>query len=70
MSRKWILGFLIALLLSGGCISYNLDNEPSWTDKYEHEKRHMRAFWQDLSGIHRFIDRYFFNFDETDPARY
>ena len=53
-----------------GCIGYNQEWDPSWTDDFAHEKRHFRAFWQDLASIHRFIDRHLFNFDETDPGRY
>lgn len=62
----------IGILLSSltGCIGYNTNWEPSWTDKYEHEKRHLRAVWQDMSDMHRFIDKYLFGFDENDPSRY
>ncbi|MEK7448937.1 MAG: hypothetical protein AAB019_05565 [Planctomycetota bacterium] len=69
LKRMICLGALM-LSLCAGCIGMNPDNEPSWTDDFEHEKRHFRAAWQDLSSIHRFIDRHLFNFDETDPSRY
>ncbi|MDI6733512.1 MAG: hypothetical protein QME16_06310, partial [Planctomycetota bacterium] len=63
---------LIALLLGAvsGCIGYNLQWEPSWVDGFEHEKRHFRAWQQDMSAIHKFIDKHLFNLDEEDPTRY
>jgi hypothetical protein len=64
-----VLFGLVATIFSG-CIGYNTNWDPSWTDRYEHEKRHFRAFWQDMSSIHRFIDRHLYNFDENDPGRY
>jgi len=72
MGKYLRIGLLIVALIGGlmGCIGYNTNWDPSWTDRYEHEKRHFRAFWQDMSGVHRFIDRHLFNFDENDPARY
>ncbi len=61
---------LVLILNATGCIGYDSTFNPSWTNKYAHEKRHLRAFWQDMSDIHKFIDRYILDFDENDPARY
>ncbi|MCK4908517.1 MAG: hypothetical protein KAS70_01340 [Planctomycetes bacterium] len=60
----------LTVALLAGCIGYNQEWDPSWTDDFGHEKKHFRAFWQDLASIHRFVDRHLFNFDETDPGRY
>ena len=72
ISRSLILGLLVSGIISllVSCIGYTTDWDPSWTNRYEHEKRHMRAFWQDMAEVHRFIDRHLFNFDEEDPDRY
>ncbi len=61
---------VFVLSVVAGCIGYSTNWDPSWTNKYEHEKRHLRALWQDMADMHRFIDRYLLNFDENDPARY
>ncbi|MCK4908337.1 MAG: hypothetical protein KAS70_00430 [Planctomycetes bacterium] len=69
LKKMFLLASLLGIGLMG-CIGYNQEWDPSWTDDFAHEKRHFRAFWQDLASIHRFIDRHLFNFDETDPGRY
>jgi hypothetical protein len=63
---------MAVIILSGliGCIGFTTNWEPSWTDGFSHEKGHLKAFWQDMSGIHRFIDKYLLNYDENDPTRY
>ncbi|MEK7449516.1 MAG: hypothetical protein AAB019_08530 [Planctomycetota bacterium] len=70
MSKKLFLLLVLIGTALTGCIGMNPENEPSWTDDFEHEKRHFRALWQDMGSVHRFIDRHLFNFDETDPSRY
>lgn len=72
MRRIFLLICLGGVLLSNlfGCIGFTHDWEPSWKNGWMHEKKHFAAFWQDMSEIHRFIDRHLFNFDERDPTRY
>jgi len=73
MKRNTILCLLMGLIiLTGliGCIGFNTNWEPSWTDGFAHEKGHLKAFWQDMGDIHRFIDKYLLNYDENDPTRY
>ena len=70
MVNKILLIAIISLVLLTGCIGYNHKWEPSWTDGFEHEKRHFRAWWQDMGSIHKFVDRHLFNLDEEDPTRY
>jgi hypothetical protein len=72
MKRNIAIMILGVMVLVGlvGCIGFNTNWEPSWTDNYQHEKRHLKAFWQDMGDVHRFIDKYILNFDEDDPRRY
>jgi len=67
---KKILFIVVALICLSGCIGYNMKWEPSYTDGFEHEKAHFRAWWQDMASIHKFIDKHLFNLDEEDPTRY
>jgi len=69
MLKKILLLVILSLSLTS-CIGYNYKWEPSWTDEFEHEKRHFRALWQDMADVHRFFDRHLFNLDENDPTRY
>ena len=70
MLFRLMLITVIAVTLLGGCVGFDANWEPSWRKGFTHEKGHFRAFWQDLSGIHQFIDRHLFNLDEMDPTRY
>lgn len=72
ISRYLCLSLLAGVIFSVlvGCIGFDSDWDASYSTRYEHEKRHFRAFWQDMASIHRFIDRHLFNFDEDDPDRY
>ena len=73
MKRNIVLCLFIAIIILSsliGCIGFNTNWEPSWTDGFAHEKGHLKAFWQDMSAIHRYIDKYLLNFDENDPTRY
>jgi hypothetical protein len=70
MLKKIFLLVIISLGSLTGCIGYNTKWEPSWTDGFEHEKKHFRAWWQDMADIHKFFDRHLFNLDEDDPTRY
>jgi hypothetical protein len=69
MLKKIFLTIVLGLVLTG-CIGYNYKWEPSWTDGFEHERKHFRAWMQDMAEIHKFIDRHLFNLDERDPTRY
>ncbi|MFH1228051.1 MAG: hypothetical protein V1701_09150 [Planctomycetota bacterium] len=68
MKKLILLGLLIMVL--SGCISFNTQWDPSFTDDFAHEKSHFRALWQDMAYIHKFIDRHIFNMEEGDPTRY
>jgi len=72
MKMKIVLAIicLVFILNAAGCIGYDTNWTPSYENKFDHEKRHLRALWQDLADMHRFIDRYLLNFDENDPSRY
>lgn len=54
-----VLALLSCVVMVVGC---------SFTDK-THNLRHWKAFKQDLEQIHRDFDRFFLNYDETDPFR-
>ena len=56
---KYLLAGLVVLAGMTGC-----------TFDREHDRRHVRSWVQDMQDQHRFIDKYFFNYDEKDPDRY
>jgi hypothetical protein len=40
------------------------------TYSMEHNRKHWNAYRQDVNGMHKFIDKHFFNYDDDDPSRY
>lgn len=59
MKRKFVLFVAVAAVsFAGGCISLT-----SWN----HNKRHLKQFWNELQGLHEDIDRVIFGL-ERNPA--
>ncbi|MDQ7778995.1 MAG: hypothetical protein RDV41_04715 [Planctomycetota bacterium] len=59
MKRLALLFCLALLAFVAGC-----------TYSREHNKRHWLSMKQDLHEMHRWVDKYWFNFDWDDPNRY
>ncbi len=59
MKKLLLLLCLVILGLVAGC-----------TFSREHNRRHWLALKQDIHEMHKFVDKYFANFDWDDPNRY
>lgn len=56
----------LAAVASFGCSSTDEAGYRFW----KHIEWHLHGAYQDLVGIHQFIDRQVFNLDERNPDRY